>query len=296
MRQSYSNGESAMASNLKVDTLPVSKRDLAEDDVVLLYADGLLLNGALQYGGRDNGFARRPATVPELAAHVRTVLRAYVNGRNDGGNGALLAPLQRRFEVIARTNPGATAVRFNGRALTYGELDEQADELALFLQRDGLLPGSFCLLKLEPSLAQVRAILAVLKAGAAFLQCSPSLPREPMAVVLAVFRPALTFVRADADGEGESLRNATRTIRCHEEAAPLPYGWPDETAVDAGTLAQVFAGLSDRGCLCVSVRTHQAISAQVEKGAGDRAAVGPDPVSFWRHLSAGTPLTIAPCA
>jgi hypothetical protein len=294
MRLFCSNGEPAMASDFEVDTMQVSKRNLIADDVVLLYADGLLLNGASQYGRRDDGIARRAATVPELASHLRTVLRAYVNGRNDGGNGAPLAPLQRRFEVIARTNPGATAVRFNGRALTYGELDEQADELALFLQRDGLLPGSFCLLKLEPSLAQVRAILAVLKAGAAFLQCAPSMPREPMAVVLAVFRPALTFVRADADGGPH--RNATRTIRCHEEAASLPYGWPDETAVDAGTLAQVFAGLSDRGCLCVSVRTHQAISAQVEQGAGERAAVGPDPLSFWRHLSAGTPLTIAPRA
>jgi non-ribosomal peptide synthetase component F len=259
-----------------------------DDNFFVLYVDDQLLYAASQQNIGIDHRADEARPVSGLAAHLTAVLRAYALAWNASAHGAPLAPLQRRFEIIARTNPGATAVSFKGRALTYGELDEQADELALYLQRDGLLPGSFCMLRLEPSLAQVRVMLAVLKAGAACLQCDPALPRQRMAAVLAMFRPAVLFVRDGA----ESDSGAPRTIRCHEEAALLPYGWPDEVPVDAATPAHVFVSLSERGCLCISVRTHQALGAQLEKGGSGRSPTATDPASFWRPLSAGASLTI----
>ncbi|MES2759877.1 MAG: AMP-binding protein [Pseudomonadota bacterium] len=260
------------------------------NDYILLYADDRLFYAASQQKIRVEALAPGAATAG-LAAHLNAILRFHAGPTNDAVRGAPLVPLQRRFEIIARTNPGATAVRFNGRALTYGELDEQADELALFLQRDGLLPGSFCMLRLEPSLAQVRVVLAVLKAGAACLQCAPALPREHMAAVLALCRPAVSFVRDGAEPDSA----APRTIRCREEAALLPYGWPDEVPVDSATPAHVFANVSERGCLCVSVRTHQALGAQLAPGP-DRSATAPEVANYWRPLSAGAALTIAPHA
>lgn len=203
---------------------------------------------------------------------------------------AAVAPLQRRFEIIAQTNPAARAVACNGRVLTYGELDTQADELALQLQRDGLAPRSFCLLRLEPSLAYARAVLAILKAGSACLQVDPALTGEGVSSVMAILKPALLFVhQRDQAGWGD---DSMRTVRCDEDPAPLPYGYPDEITVDEGTPAHVFATVSIRGGLCVKVRTHRALAARADADAVPLAAA--DPASFWRPLSTGGLLTITP--
>lgn len=213
---------------------------------------------------------------------------------SSSGNDVARAPLQRRFEIIAQTNPAARAVACNGRLLTYGELDTEADELALQLQRDGLAPGSFCLLRLDPSLAFARVVLAVLKAGAACVQLDPALTREAIGAVLAILKPALLFLHErDSVGWGG---HALRIVRCGEEAAPLPYGYPDEIAVGDDTPAHVFATVSSRGALCIKVRTHRALSARSDAAgvAGPLAAA--DPAAFWIPLSTGALLTIAPGA
>lgn len=208
------------------------------------------------------------------------------------GSVAAVAPLQRRFEIIAQTNPAARAVACNGRVLTYGELDTQADELALQLQRDGLAPRSFCLLRLDPSLAHARAVLAILKAGAACLQVDPALTREGVSAVLAILKPALLFVHErDLAGWGD---DAMRTVRCNEDPAALPYGYPDEIAVDDDTPAHVFATVSTRGGLCVKVRTHKALAARARADADAVSLAAADPASFWRPLSTGGLLTITP--
>jgi non-ribosomal peptide synthetase component F len=221
-----------------------------------------------------------------------SALRDYAGGARQIGGGPTLEPLQRRFEIIARTTPCAVAVSVNGRRLTYGELDEQADALALHLQVEGLMPGSFCMVDLEPSLAQVRVILAVLKAGAACLLFDSGIAKDAMAAVLAALRPAIRFARDD--GRANGVTDEMRTICCNEDAADLPYGWADELPVGARTPAFASAAVSGDGDLCISVRTHQALGASLDGAAGSRPALAADadPGALWRPLSSGARLTI----
>jgi hypothetical protein len=201
-------------------------------------------------------------------------------------------PLQRRFEVIAQTYPGGHAVRCGAQVLTYGELDAQADALALHLQQQGLPAGSFCLVKLAPSLAQVRVILAILKAGAAYLQLDPELPPEDAAVVRDVLRPPVLFVHHDDPVDEE--QTGLQIFRCVEDAEDLPYGWPEEADIGAATPAHAFATRSERGGVCMSLRTHRALATfqQPASPHGTVPAAIPDPVHFWRILSEGSLLTI----
>lgn len=224
---------------------------------------------------------------------MNAVVREYTRGRQTRASHPSCAPLQRRFEVIAQTTPCAIAVRFNGRHLTYGELDEQADELALHLQTGGLVPGSFCVMGLEPSLAQVRAILASLKAGAACLQFDPALTDRAKAAVLAMFEPSILFTRDGNCAVTPVWR--MRAIRCTEEPTELPHGWPDEMPVHVGTLAYAFATVSPDGSLCISMRSHQAVGACIDTAHANLPALAadPDPAVLWRPLSIGAPLTIA---
>src|SRR5947209_10141799 len=72
------------------------------------------------------------------------------------------------FEEQARRNPGAVAVVFEGAALSYGELNRRANQLAHYLQGLGVKPDARVAICAERSLEMMIGLLAVLKAGGAY--------------------------------------------------------------------------------------------------------------------------------
>ena len=84
---------------------------------------------------------------------------------------------------VART-PEAVALTFEGRSMTYRELEEAANRLAHLLAGQGAGPGACVALLLSRSAEAVVAILAVLKTGAAYLPIDPGLPAARIAVIL----------------------------------------------------------------------------------------------------------------
>ena len=82
------------------------------------------------------------------------------------------------FEAVAAASPGQPALVDAGRTLAYSELNEQANRLAHFLQEKGAGPEKLVGVCLERSARVIIAVMAVLKAGAAFLPLEPSLPRQ----------------------------------------------------------------------------------------------------------------------
>ncbi|HEX8319616.1 amino acid adenylation domain-containing protein, partial [Longimicrobium sp.] len=86
--------------------------------------------------------------------------------------------IHERFEAQAGRTPGAVAVVFEDRELTYGELNARANRLAHHLRSLGLGPDvrvGICVER-EPEL--VVAVLGVLKSGGAYLPLDPAYPRE----------------------------------------------------------------------------------------------------------------------
>jgi amino acid adenylation domain-containing protein len=96
---------------------------------------------------------------------------------------ALELPLHRLFEAQARRAPDATAALFEGRALSYRELDARANRLAHRLQKLGVARGGRVGLCIERSLDMAMALLGALKAGAAYVPLDPSYPRERLAAM-----------------------------------------------------------------------------------------------------------------
>ncbi|MGW6443063.1 AMP-binding protein [Lentzea sp. NPDC055074] len=72
-------------------------------------------------------------------------------------------------ETHAARRPHATAVEHLGESLTYAELDARAGLLAEYLVRAGVRPGDHVGLFLTRSISMVVGVLAVLKAGAAYV-------------------------------------------------------------------------------------------------------------------------------
>jgi surfactin family lipopeptide synthetase A len=85
--------------------------------------------------------------------------------------------VHRLFERRAAEHPHAPALRFAGVQLSYEELNRQSNQLANYLVQQGVVPDAVVGICMERSVEMMIAILAVLKAGGAYLPLDPSLPQ-----------------------------------------------------------------------------------------------------------------------
>ncbi|ORA28632.1 non-ribosomal peptide synthetase, partial [Mycobacterium branderi] len=97
---------------------------------------------------------------------------------------------------VART-PDAVAISCQGRSLTYRELDEAANRLAHLLVRHGARPGRCVALLFSRSTEAIVAVLAVLKAGAAYLPIDPALPAARIKFMLDDAAPVAAITTTD---------------------------------------------------------------------------------------------------
>ncbi len=93
--------------------------------------------------------------------------------------------LHNLFQDQAAKSPDATAVRVAEKGYTYAELDHASNRLAQYLMVMGVGPDRPIGICLERSLDHVISMLAILKAGGAFLPLDPAYPVSWLTTVLA---------------------------------------------------------------------------------------------------------------
>ena len=82
------------------------------------------------------------------------------------------------FEEQVRRTPDEIAVVFEQQEVTYRELNSRANRVASALLAAGAQPDGFVGVAMDRSIEMVVALLAVLKAGAAYVPLEPGYPRE----------------------------------------------------------------------------------------------------------------------
>ncbi|MFH8584558.1 amino acid adenylation domain-containing protein [Streptomyces celluloflavus] len=192
----------AMAG-IAISRLPLSARGARFDLELQFFADAGRLTGWFEYD-RD---LFDEATISRLAAHFRRLVELVVADQDTPvGTLELLDDAERRrivvernaterhwpdaglvhelFEERARRQPRAEAVRFEGRSLTYGELDRRANQLAHRLVRLGVRRDTLVGVGMERSPELVVSLLAVLKAGGAYVPMDPGYPPARLAYML----------------------------------------------------------------------------------------------------------------
>ncbi|MDE9511634.1 amino acid adenylation domain-containing protein, partial [Xenorhabdus bovienii] len=99
--------------------------------------------------------------------------------------------LQQQFEIRVAATPDNVALVFEGTALTYRQVNERANQLAVVIreryqqQRHAPMPADTPIaLYLDRSLEMVISMLAVLKAGGAYVPVSPAYPPERTRFIL----------------------------------------------------------------------------------------------------------------
>ncbi|MBU2705823.1 amino acid adenylation domain-containing protein, partial [Zooshikella marina] len=88
------------------------------------------------------------------------------------------------FEKRARLTPHAIAVADDTQQLTYHELNQLSNQLARYLIQKGIEPGYSIGICLERSVNYVATILAILKAGAAYVPLDPTYPADRLAYMI----------------------------------------------------------------------------------------------------------------
>jgi amino acid adenylation domain-containing protein len=103
------------------------------------------------------------------------------------------------FEEQARLHPKAIAIECDGQTMTYAALDAQANRLAWMLRAKGIGSEQLVGVGLERGPKMIVALLAIMKAGGAYLPLDPNNPRARTDYILAESGAAIV-VREERTG------------------------------------------------------------------------------------------------
>ena len=101
------------------------------------------------------------------------------------------------FEQQARQTPDRIAVEFGDCRLTYRELNQRTDQLAGHLRALGVGPGKLVGVYVERSPDMVIALLAVLKAGGAYIPLDPIYPADRLAFMIEDAQPTVLLTQRE---------------------------------------------------------------------------------------------------
>ncbi|PPK63650.1 non-ribosomal peptide synthetase [Actinokineospora auranticolor] len=192
-------------------------------------------------------------------AERRTILRTFNNTAEPEVTRTLTDMLVAR---MAQT-PDAIAIVDGERTLTYRELDQRTAALAAVLQSNGAKPETTIGIALPRSAEMVVALVATLRAGAAFVPVDPAWPQDRRDRVVADSRALLLLGPEDVD-----LDNWTR-------AEPTP------VAVDGTNLAYVIFTSGSTGTPKGAMIRHEAICARLHWQLG-LLGFGPDDATLFK--------------
>lgn len=111
------------------------------------------------------------------------------------------------FSKVAKATPNNIAICFDDKKLTYKELDEKSNYLADVLTRKGVSRNTFVGILLNRSLEMIISILAILKAGAAYMPINPEYPEERIAYMLSDSDCKLILTSEDLVFENDFAEN-----------------------------------------------------------------------------------------
>ncbi|MDN5213758.1 amino acid adenylation domain-containing protein [Fulvivirgaceae bacterium BMA12] len=181
------------------------------------------------------GIAENPETaIEDLRLLTQPEQHQLLDEWNETGvpfeDGLLIHQL---FERQAIDNPNAPAVAFQGKQLTYQQLNEQSNAIAAYLHEKGVGKGSLVGLFAERSTEFPVGILGILKAGGAYLPLDPDYPAERISLMIA---DAGIDVILTHDRLTANFSNTTLSLLTFEEAetrpSTVPQGLPNDLSAD----------------------------------------------------------------
>ncbi len=129
----------------------------------------------------------------------------------------------RAFEQCARKYPDHIAVADDNDSLTYRELSRRSDMLARRLTDSGVRPNDFVAVMLDRTVDFPLAVIAIFKAGAAYLPIDPEYPEERRQFMLEDARPKVVV-------DSQLMNEVRSQWSMADEPSPIDLSTPDGLA------------------------------------------------------------------
>ncbi|MFJ4972580.1 amino acid adenylation domain-containing protein [Streptomyces sp. NPDC088755] len=161
-------------------------------------------------------------------------------------------PVHALISEVAAARPASVAVTMplpggGARRLTYGELERRATEAAARLRTLGVGDGSVVVVCLDKSPELIVTLLAVLKAGGAYLPLRPGRPADRVAHLVRATGAGIVIVSGEPAREGTAaLPVITLTLDALHAARPHPEGPRRDTAPDSPAYVITTSGSTGR--------------------------------------------------
>lgn len=255
--------EPDVAGDLPMSLLGLDQME-GQFDVTLTMADGERLASAFSY----NADLFEMATVARMAGHLQILLAGIVANPEQPLHALPLLTEAEKHQLLVEWNvtafasetdqcvyqlfeaqvecaPEAIAVEFEGQQLTYGALNRHANQVAHYLQRQGVGQDVRVGICVERSLDMVVGLLGILKAGGAYVPLDPTYPRERLAFMMRDSEMTVLVTQASlvdqlpvADAQQGDLQH----IVCSDRDRPLiARECPDNPSVQVTPVAQHLA-------------------------------------------------------
>ena len=141
------------------------------------------------------------------------------------------------FADYAAAQPDTIAIIQANQALSYGELNHQANQLAHFLHKSGVKPNTLIAVSMQRSPELIICILGILKAGCAWLPLDDTHPVERLNSLLQDARPAALITQSSSadkfqhyQGKRVLLDQDWASINTYPAHNPAPIGGADHLA------------------------------------------------------------------
>ena len=128
------------------------------------------------------------------------------------------------FEKQAERQSFAVAVSCDGQALTYGELNRRANQLAHHLRRLGVGAEVRVAICVDRSIEQIVGLLATLKAGGAYVPIDTSFPTQRITSILDDALPGVIITRR---GFANKLEDRGHVVRMEQDWSRIAQESPD---------------------------------------------------------------------
>ena len=186
------------------------------------------------------------------------LLKIFNNTNTEYGNGVTVTDL---FENEIEKISESPAVGFNGRNVSYRQLDCEANRIAHYLRNHAKIrPGDRIGLMMQRSDQTIISLLAVLKAGAAFIPIDPDFPLERIQYIVKDCTPKLIYT--DRGSLTEVMAHSLGNVLLHEEvvrrSSEFPHS-PPKKVHTPGDLAYIMYTSGSTGVPKGVMVTHESL-------------------------------------
>jgi non-ribosomal peptide synthetase component F len=169
------------------------------------------------------------------------------------------------FAQLADINPNLPAIAYAGEIWTTSQLNQKANQLARFLDNQGI--GSECNVGicLERSLEMVWAILAVVKIGGCYVPIDPEYPNDRIQSMIASARIEIMLTTSDLEIDyGDKLQPQIISLDLHQDQIASHSGENLDTLIRGENTAYIIFSSGSTGKPKGITISHNALARHME--------------------------------